>query len=66
MLPLVCSANPTIYKTVGGRVLFRRKRNRLHDRCRRRPIPGNPPTKRIAYIYKDQPSWPISVSDYIY
>jgi hypothetical protein len=35
----------------------------LHDRCRRQTIPGNPPTS--AYI-KDQPSWPISVSNCIY
>ncbi len=35
----------------------------LHDRCRRQTIPGNPPQR--AYM-KDQPSWPISVSNCIY
>jgi hypothetical protein len=37
--------------------------NGLHGRCTRQTIPGNPPTKRI---YKDQPSWAISVSNCIY
>jgi len=37
--------------------------NGLHDRSRRQTIPGNPPTEGI---YKDQPAWPIHVSNCIY